>query len=395
MNINIEALCEYSKDLTLLVVEDEREIRENIVEMCEDFFSHIYSCEDGAKAIESYKKHRQDIIFTDIRMPQMDGIELIKRVRAINELQQIVVVSAHSDTNYFLQLINSNVDGFILKPFSSEQFFAQVLRVCRNRHYFLEEMRLRDELKRELIKSKTLSRTLTKMNSELRRKNIAIQKVYENLEHRVEKEILEFLESNLRDFAPIDKETIKRSIEDGIVSSKAKKEMMENKITQKESLSAKEYLDGLNFEEYYREILDDIYDLDDIEREFIDVVSAKNSVDRELLAFISSHLFKYSTILKILVDFESLAYSLENLAFVLLDENLEIEDSLQKLFLRIIEALFEDLKLWRESIFIKRDAQDIHYLDASLFSNSEEIKNLIDGGKNGKDDEDEQEIILF
>ncbi len=62
-----------------------------------------------------YKQHLPDIIVSDIKMPKMNGMEMAKAIKEINPAQHIIFTTAHSESNYFLEAIDMQVDGYILK----------------------------------------------------------------------------------------------------------------------------------------------------------------------------------------------------------------------------------------------------------------------------------------
>jgi two-component system response regulator YesN len=102
----------------ILVVEDEPMDRLAIVKMMEKKFlsEHISNAENGKVALEFVKKNNLDAIFTDIRMPEMDGIEFIKEVRKFNTDVTIVVISAFESRLFNMNLNEYNIKTWILKP---------------------------------------------------------------------------------------------------------------------------------------------------------------------------------------------------------------------------------------------------------------------------------------
>ncbi len=101
----------------MMIVEDYEPFREELVRLLKDFCAHIVAVEDGQKALELYKaNHNYDLIITDLSMPNLDGVEFSKAVRQINPGQPIVVLSAYTDSNYLLPLINIGVTHFVEKP---------------------------------------------------------------------------------------------------------------------------------------------------------------------------------------------------------------------------------------------------------------------------------------
>ncbi|MGZ3692246.1 MAG: response regulator [Pseudobdellovibrio sp.] len=86
--------------LTVLVVEDDDNLREVIVEMFQNKLCEVIEAENGAVALSILQSKDIDIVFSDIRMPVMDGIEMLKRIVAQNKEKPLVfLATGHSDIN--------------------------------------------------------------------------------------------------------------------------------------------------------------------------------------------------------------------------------------------------------------------------------------------------------
>ena len=104
------------KNITILYVEDEDEIRQNTTRPLHRLCSELFIASNGKEGLELYKKHKPDIVISDIKMPNMDGIDMCKAIKDIDSEQHIIFTTAHSDSNYFMEAIEMQVDGYILKP---------------------------------------------------------------------------------------------------------------------------------------------------------------------------------------------------------------------------------------------------------------------------------------
>lgn len=133
---NEQLILEQTKRLSLLFVEDNEPFRTRIVRVLEDYFYRVDTAIDGIDALERYnnyyhlKQKHYDVVISDIRMPRMNGVELTSEIRATNENQPIIILSAHAETDYLLPLINLGVAQFITKPVQYPQMFDTLYKVC-------------------------------------------------------------------------------------------------------------------------------------------------------------------------------------------------------------------------------------------------------------------------
>ncbi len=134
-NEKLQTLIESNKDLTVLYVEDSDAVRESTLDMLEEFFSNVDSAKNGEEGLQKYVKyyydHNQyyDLIITDINMPKMNGIEMSNSILQLNEDQMILVISAHSESDYLIQLIHMGISNFIPKPIEITLFQKVIFRI--------------------------------------------------------------------------------------------------------------------------------------------------------------------------------------------------------------------------------------------------------------------------
>ncbi len=135
--MNFQRLFEETKNLNLLFVEDYEELRINSLEVLDNYFTYCEGAVDGRHGLEQYTAYHDkyqkhfDLVITDIKMPEMDGITLVKEIYKINELQPIIVLSAHHESEYLLTLINLGIEQFITKPIDHEEMLSVLYKVCK------------------------------------------------------------------------------------------------------------------------------------------------------------------------------------------------------------------------------------------------------------------------
>ncbi len=136
--INPKDLLPLTQELTLLFAEDHNELRLSTSEVLKNFFKEVVSVENGLLALEEYREREAknkafDIVLTDIQMPKLNGVDLIKKIYTIKNTQKIIVLSAHDDANYLLPLINLGIAQFIKKPIDFQELLQVLLNVAKEK----------------------------------------------------------------------------------------------------------------------------------------------------------------------------------------------------------------------------------------------------------------------
>jgi DNA-binding response OmpR family regulator len=121
------------KDFTILCIEDEEGVRRRVVNTLSYYFAEVLEAGDGQSGFEIYQKHAPDIILCDIQMPKLNGVEFIKKVRAKDLKTPIIVLTAYSSEDYLLELINLQIQHYILKPITSQKLFESIKKALSER----------------------------------------------------------------------------------------------------------------------------------------------------------------------------------------------------------------------------------------------------------------------
>ena len=86
----------------------------------------LYFANNGKEGLEKYYKYHPDLVITDMRMPVMNGLEMIQKIRKNKNNIKIIMLSAHSDTKSLLEAIEIGVNGYILKPFQTRKLYKLI-----------------------------------------------------------------------------------------------------------------------------------------------------------------------------------------------------------------------------------------------------------------------------
>lgn len=112
---------------TVLIVEDEKMIRQGIKAIIQRSgvpVQNIMECSNGQSALAILESHLVDVMFTDIRMPKMNGIELVEAMQELEHKPLTVAISGYDDFSYAVQLLRMGIREYILKPVEREQIVA-------------------------------------------------------------------------------------------------------------------------------------------------------------------------------------------------------------------------------------------------------------------------------
>ena len=130
--MQVTELERYSKKLRVLYVEDEDAVRFEMADYLSDFFDQVETAKNGLEGLNKYRVNTHDIVISDIKMPVMDGIDMVKEIKKLNNGQYIIVISAYSESEYLIQLINEGIYRFILKPIDHRVLLNLLFQVSLN-----------------------------------------------------------------------------------------------------------------------------------------------------------------------------------------------------------------------------------------------------------------------
>ncbi|HEV2468007.1 MAG TPA: HD domain-containing phosphohydrolase [Candidatus Sulfotelmatobacter sp.] len=149
----------------ILVCDDEEAIREVVSTLLE---AQGYSCTvvpDGSQAIQKIKSNSHDLVLSDIVMPEMDGMRLLRHLREQDKDIPVIMVTAMHDISIALEAIRAGAYDYILKPFEKDQLYHSVRRALEHRHLVLENRSYQRNLE-HLVAERTQQLSITLQNLE-------------------------------------------------------------------------------------------------------------------------------------------------------------------------------------------------------------------------------------
>ncbi|MGO4543375.1 response regulator [Paenibacillus sp. 2TAB23] len=132
---------------SFIIVDDEPLIRKGLLKKIQSYgepLAFAGEADNGADALELIGSQNPDIIFTDMRMPEMDGKSLMKTVHQLYPDKKMIVISGHSDFDYMKEAISAKVVSYLLKPFSREE-------IHRTLEQAIEALEKEQSVKQEVV----------------------------------------------------------------------------------------------------------------------------------------------------------------------------------------------------------------------------------------------------
>ncbi len=150
MGIDLKQLASMSKNLKILYIEDDDTTRSTTLKLLNNFFTDITIAVDGLDGFDKFLLNKFDLILSDINMPKLNGIEMLKLIREKDSTIPVLLLSAYNDTQYFMQAIELNIDGYIIKPISQEQFTNVIFKIVQKIIIFANDRDYRIQLERDV-----------------------------------------------------------------------------------------------------------------------------------------------------------------------------------------------------------------------------------------------------
>lgn len=124
--MEIKQLKDITKNMTLLYVEDNRCLSKVNMQLFEDIFIEVNLAEDGESGLDMYQSNHYDLVISDINLPKMNGLVMLKEILELNEQQPVIVVSAYSRVEYLSKLQDLKIEHFLTKPVNSKNMISAI-----------------------------------------------------------------------------------------------------------------------------------------------------------------------------------------------------------------------------------------------------------------------------
>ena len=148
------------KKFTLLYVEDDDVIRVELSQLLTNFFSMVHVAKNGKEGLRTFLENQDeiDLILTDLNMPELSGIEMIKKIRTLDNKIPIIFATAHSDSEFLAEAIKLRVQKYIVKPIDVRYLLSLCNDIASNLYQesLLKQQREELEKYKEIINSNNI-----------------------------------------------------------------------------------------------------------------------------------------------------------------------------------------------------------------------------------------------
>lgn len=134
MSNELQKLKEGAEYRSALIVDDDKELSESLSRILRVFFKECVTAHDGEEAYGLFcdreeKSNPFTLVITDLELPKMGGLRLIRQIRALSPNQSILILSAHDEAEYMAEAIRLDVEGYLLKPLAMPKLFEHLEKI--------------------------------------------------------------------------------------------------------------------------------------------------------------------------------------------------------------------------------------------------------------------------
>ncbi len=135
------------EETRVLVVDDEAVIREGVKRILENSGFQVEICASGRLALEMVQEKDFDLVITDLKMPGMGGMEVLKTIKILQPEVPVVIITGYSTVDTAVEAMKNGAIDYVAKPFTPEALLEKVAKAMEQKAVFLDEIYLRKELR--------------------------------------------------------------------------------------------------------------------------------------------------------------------------------------------------------------------------------------------------------
>lgn len=135
-------------NVRVLVVDDELIMRDSLSDWLREDGYEVVAVEDGSQAIQKVKEEKWDVLIVDLKMPGMDGIEVMREVKEIDRGIPVIIMTAYATVDTAVKAMKEGAYDYIVKPFDPEEIGLTIRKIITQQRLIQENIYLRQELKK-------------------------------------------------------------------------------------------------------------------------------------------------------------------------------------------------------------------------------------------------------
>jgi len=173
--------------ITVLTIEDDRVLRETVAAYLEDRLFKVLQAENGSEGLDLFRKKQPDAVLLDLRMPGVDGLDILEAMRKESPNTPVIIVSGAGDTKDVVESLRRGAWNYILKPILDMGYLLHALESALERASLIKKNREYQKYLEDMVRDRTfdLQTTNKKLRREIERREAAQQereKLIERLE---------------------------------------------------------------------------------------------------------------------------------------------------------------------------------------------------------------------
>ena len=158
----------------VLIIDDEQIIRERVQKLLELDDYETFTAENGQKGLEIFLREEPEIALVDVKMPGMDGIEVLKRIKEKSNRTQVILITGHGGVDTAIQALREGAFGYLQKPIDYDELEIEIKKA-------LEKNDMQGKLDRYVVRLESANKELESLNQQLQRNFEIAEKVFDKI----------------------------------------------------------------------------------------------------------------------------------------------------------------------------------------------------------------------
>ncbi|MBI4949523.1 MAG: sigma-54-dependent Fis family transcriptional regulator [Deltaproteobacteria bacterium] len=148
----------------ILITDDDGDLRELLTEAVKNWGYTVSVAKDGEEALRKLRMERYDIVITDLMMPVMDGLALLKRIKELDSEILVIIITGYATIETAVKAIEAGAYDYIAKPFRLDELMIVIKNACERLRLMLQNKGLLDELRTAYGEISVLKNALAQQN---------------------------------------------------------------------------------------------------------------------------------------------------------------------------------------------------------------------------------------